>query len=84
MSEEELRHLVLKELFKQRDEEFVQVGKMPIIGIDLVHQLFIDLEREGLVEFVKRPIPWPAWCVKLTSLGLARAAAIPQERMGDV
>ena len=73
MSKEKARQLILEELFRHRNEQFVQVGKLPIVGIELVHDVFVDLEAEGLIEFVRRPIPWPAWCVRLSSKGYERA-----------
>lgn len=72
MSKEKARQLILEELFRHRNEQFVQVGKLPIVGIELVHDVFVDLEAEGLIEFVRRPIPWPAWCVRLSPKGHER------------
>ena len=69
MSDAEARRLVLSELYRCKNEPHVQVGKMPIVGMDLAHHIFLQLESEGLIEFVRRPIPWPAWRVKLTPLG---------------
>jgi hypothetical protein len=46
---------------------------MSLVGIERISEVFLKLEKEGLVEFVRRPIPWPAWCVKLTVLGVKRA-----------
>jgi hypothetical protein len=73
MNEEKSRQLLLEELFRQRNEKFVQVGKLPIVGIELVHEVFLALEAEGLVEFVSRPIPWPAWRVRLTPKGYEKS-----------
>jgi len=72
MSKEKARQLILEELFRHRNEQFVQVGKLPIVGIELVHSVFVDLEAEGLIEFVRRPIPWPGWCVRLSPKGYER------------
>jgi hypothetical protein len=70
MNSDKARQLVLEELFRHRNENFVQVGKLPIVGID--HEVFLDLEAEGLIEFVRRPMPWPAWCVRLSAQGHAK------------
>ena len=69
MSKEKARQLILEELFRHRNERFVRVGQLPIVGIERVYDVFLDLEAEGLVEFVSRPIPWPAWRVRLTQKG---------------
>lgn len=63
----------LHEMYERRDEPFVQLGSMSIVGIETIREVFLKLEKEGLVEFVRRPIPWPAWCAKLTELGAKRA-----------
>lgn len=63
----------LHEMYERRDEQFVQLGSMSIVGIETIREVFLKLEQEGLVEFVRRPIPWPAWCIKLTELGAKRA-----------
>lgn len=73
----EARRLVLKELYRCKDEPHVRVGNMPIVGVEIIHEIFLDLEHEGLIEFVRRPIPWPAWCVRLTPLGVARLSQNP-------
>ena len=63
----------LHEMYNRRDEQSVQLGSMSLVGIERISEVFLKLEKEGLVEFVRRPIPWPAWCVKLTVLGVKRA-----------
>ena len=63
----------LHEMYNRRNEQFVQLGSMSIVGIETIREVFLKLEQEGLVEFVRRPIPWPAWCVRLTELGAKRA-----------
>lgn len=85
------KRLVLQELYRCKDEPHVRVGSMPIVGIELIHEMFLDLEREGLIEFVRRPIPWPAWCVRLTPLGVTTLSQTPHsnpssslERGGDL
>ena len=73
MNKDKARQLLLEELFRHRNEKFVQVGKLPIVGLELVHEVFLDLESEGLVEFVSRPIPWPAWRVRLSPKGYEKS-----------
>jgi len=69
----------LHEMYERRDEQFVQLGSMSIVGIETIREVFLKLEQEGLVEFVRRPIPWPAWGVKLTELGAKRAEMLFSE-----
>lgn len=73
MNKDKARQLLLEQLFRHRNEKFVQVGKLPIVGIELLHEVFLDLEAEGLVEFVSRPIPWPAWRVRLSAKGYEKS-----------
>jgi hypothetical protein len=63
----------LHEMYNRRDEQCVQLGSMSVVGIGKMREVFLKLEQEGLIEFVRRPIPWPAWCVKLTKRGAKRA-----------
>ena len=69
----------LHEMYERRDEQSVQLGSMSIVGIETIREVFLKLEQEGLVEFVRRPIPWPAWCVKLTERGAKRAEMLFSE-----
>ena len=73
----------LHEMYRRRDEQFVQLGSMSIVGIETIREVFLKLEREGLVEFVRRPIPWPAWCVKLTELGVKRGEMLFSQRFAS-
>jgi len=80
MSTAKARQLILEELFRRRHEPCVRVGGIPIVGLELIHQVFLDLEAEGLVEFVSRPIPWPAWRVRLSLKGYENARwRLPEE-----